>query len=102
MTDKPKNGEDAKHPRETPCYVVDSDWISSDDCLDHSGDWQYWRRGKRYCLGCLRDAVEKKSSIPTPNMVDSGQVKHKYKPHKKYPWFCSECGYPEYTDAKHI
>ncbi len=23
MTDKPKNGEDAKHPRETPCYVTD-------------------------------------------------------------------------------
>ena len=67
MTDKPKSAEDAKHPRETPCYVVDSDWISFDDCLEHSGDWQYWRRGKRYCLGCLRDAVEKKKSTPPHN-----------------------------------
>jgi hypothetical protein len=85
-----------------PCYVTDSDWISSDDCLNHSGDWQYWRKGKRHCLGCLKDAVEKNKKPPTLNIVSSIPVKHKYKPHKKYPWFCSECGYPEYMEAKHI
>ncbi len=49
------------------------------DCLEHSGDWQYWRRGKRYCLGCLRDAVEKKKSTPPPNK-------------KRNPARCHECG----------
>ena len=26
---------------------------------------------------------------------------HRYQPHKKYPWFCGECGYPEHERLKH-
>lgn len=26
---------------------------------------------------------------------------HAYKPHRKYPWFCAECGYPEHERLKH-
>jgi hypothetical protein len=34
-------------------------------------------------------------AIPPPD------YRHKYKAHKKYPWFC-ECGYPEHDTVKHI
>lgn len=27
---------------------------------------------------------------------------HEYKAHKKYPWFCGECGYPPHDEVKHI
>ena len=27
---------------------------------------------------------------------------HEYKPHKKYPWFCDECGYPPHDEGKHL
>lgn len=26
---------------------------------------------------------------------------HEYKPHRKYPWFCELCGYPEHERLKH-
>lgn len=29
------------------------------------------------------------------------ELLHNYKPHRKYPWFCSECGYPESESLKH-
>ena len=28
-------------------------------------------------------------------------IRHIYRPHPKYPWFCVECGYPEHEDLKH-
>lgn len=27
---------------------------------------------------------------------------HEYKPHKKYPWFCRDCGYPPQDEVKHV
>ena len=27
---------------------------------------------------------------------------HEYKPHKKYPLFCDQCGYPPHDEVKHI
>ncbi len=46
----------------TDCYARFTTWIGDDDCLQHHTNWQYWRRGKRYCLGCLRDEVESRNS----------------------------------------
>jgi hypothetical protein len=28
------------------------------DCMKHSGQWQYLRGGKRFCLGCLEEQQE--------------------------------------------
>ena len=33
--------------------------------------------------------------VPTPPPL------HAYKPHRKWPWFCGECGYPEHERLKH-
>ena len=26
-------------------------------CEKHSGDWQYWKQNRMWCLGCERDAL---------------------------------------------
>lgn len=28
-------------------------------------------------------------------------ARHAYVPHRKYPWFCSYCGYPEHETLQH-
>jgi hypothetical protein len=28
-------------------------------------------------------------------------LRHEYRPHPKYPWFCEECGYPRHDRMKH-
>lgn len=35
---------------------------------------------------------------PLPKSENS---KHKYNPHKKYPWFCADCGYAEHELLMH-
>ena len=32
---------------------------------------------------------------------DKPDYRHPYKPHKKYPWFCEDCGYAEHETLKH-
>ncbi len=32
---------------------------------------------------------------------DKPDTRHRYTPHKKYPWFC-ECGYPEHETLVHL
>lgn len=32
---------------------------------------------------------------------NSPDNRHTYRPHKKYPWFCGVCGYPEHERLKH-
>jgi hypothetical protein len=27
---------------------------------------------------------------------------HAFKPHRKYPWFCADCGYPPHETLKHF
>lgn len=27
--------------------------------------------------------------------------RHAYKPHRKHPWFCDVCGYPEHESLQH-
>ena len=29
-------------------------------------------------------------------------IRHAYVPHRKYPWFCGECGYPPHEELKHL
>lgn len=31
-----------------------------------------------------------------------GPLRHPFSPHRKYPWFCKHCGYPEWETLKHI
>ena len=28
-------------------------------------------------------------------------VLHDFRPHRKYPWFCADCGYPPHEILKH-
>lgn len=39
-----------------------------------------------------------RKSVTTPAPISP----HEYKAHKKYPWFCGECGYPPHDEVKHI
>ena len=34
-------------------------------------------------------------------MFKTEDLKHKYNPHKKYPWFCADCGYAEHEFLMH-
>lgn len=34
---------------------------------------------------------------PRPQFDD----RHAYVPHRKWPWFCDRCGYPEHENLKH-
>jgi hypothetical protein len=29
-------------------------------------------------------------------------LRHEYKPDRKYPWFCADCGYPPHETLKHL
>ena len=37
---------------------------------------------------------------PDPKWKEQGL--HKFKPNKKYPWFCAECGYEPHHPLKHL
>jgi len=30
----------------------------TEDCMKHSGQWQYFRNGKMTCLGCIEDQLD--------------------------------------------
>jgi len=40
------------------CGSADYEGKDGADCLRHSGQWQYLRNGKRFCLGCLEEMYE--------------------------------------------
>jgi hypothetical protein len=44
------------------------------------------------------DETAKQQHDPLPK---SESLKHKYNAHKKYPWFCADCGYPEHELLMH-
>lgn len=44
------------------------------------------------------------SDKPLVTQINSGvtYLPHEFNPHKKYPWFCRDCGYPPHDEVKHI
>lgn len=44
----------------------------------------------------VREYLNRAAASPSPSSP------HEYKPHKKYPWFCRDCGYPPQDEVKHI
>ena len=38
-----------------------------------------------------------RAAAPSPSPISP----HEYQPHKKYPWFCRECGYAPHDTIKH-
>ena len=41
------------------------------------------------------------AGVPLEPTPFPGSAQHAYCPHPKWPWFCGDCGYPEYERLKH-
>jgi len=50
------------------------------------------------CKKCFPVYTTPPQRKPLPKSENS---KHKYNPHKKYPWFCADCGYAEHELLMH-
>lgn len=55
-------------------------------------------------LHCLRAGSAEPEQVveQLPAHADMQSPRHAYVPHKKYPWFCRDCGYPPHETLKHI
>lgn len=50
----------------------------------------------------LYDMAQSANAQPTQAPLPKSEaLKHKYNPHKKYPWFCADCGYAEHELLMH-
>ena len=48
-----------------------------------------------------KTAIESAENQPTGVIAAPSNKTHKYKPHKKYPWFCANCGYAKHELLMH-
>ena len=65
-------------------------------------DRAFIARARNSLRRALRELMERREAESAQKTAARGSVStHRYSPHRRYPWFCGECGYPEHERLKH-
>ena len=65
---------------------------------DSTDEGIYTRREAEELSSALSEALRG----PAPESSPPSAARHKFVPHRKYPWFCGTCGYAPHEALKHL